>query len=96
MCFTGSNMLKFTKIVHRRRKDDEIPSARTAIRNHCLECCGYSSKETGLCTASECWLYPWRLGETPPELRRKTGFALHNGGGNQPQESSNAEEGSNV
>ncbi len=66
-------MAKFTKIVHRRRKPDEIPTPRVAIRNHCLECCGYSTKETELCTAPKCWLYPWRFGTTPQDLKSKRG-----------------------
>ena len=66
--------MKFTKIVSRRRKEDEIPTPRVAIRNYCIECMGYSVKETDLCTAKECWLYPWRLGKTPTDLKRKSGF----------------------
>lgn len=69
-------MAKFTKIVSRRREPNEIPTARVAIRNHCLECMGYSPKETELCESKNCWLYPWRFGTTPVDLKTKRGFAL--------------------
>lgn len=36
-----------------------------AIRNHCLECCGYLPVEVERCTAPACWLYPYRFGCTP-------------------------------
>lgn len=81
-------MPRFKTIVSRRREEDEIPTARVAIRNHCLECCGYSLKEVSLCTAPKCWLYPWRENRTPAELKkkhklgqgfaRKTGFSAAN------------------
>ncbi len=60
--------MKFTKIVKRRRQPEEIPTARVAIRNHCCECVSWVLSEVEKCTAPECWLYPWRLGKTPPEL----------------------------
>ncbi len=50
------------KIQKRRRLPNEICTARTAIRNHCLECVGYESAEVARCTAPACWLYPYRLG----------------------------------
>ena len=57
-------------IERRRRKPDEIAAPRVAIRNHCLECVGYVGPEVERCTAPECWLYPWRMGTTPAEVRR--------------------------
>jgi len=36
-----------------------------AIRAHCLECCGGSSKEVEQCTAPGCNLYPYRFGKDP-------------------------------
>ena len=63
-------MKRFTRIVRRRREPDEIPTARVAVRNHCLECVGYVVKDVERCTAPECWLYPWRLGKTPATLKR--------------------------
>ena len=36
-----------------------------AIRQHCLECCGGSSKEVERCTAPGCNLYPYRFGKDP-------------------------------
>ncbi len=62
-------MPKMNKIVMRRREPDEIPTALVAFRNHCLECCGYSPREVAECTAPECWLFPWRFGRTPDELK---------------------------
>ena len=66
-------MAKFTEVVNRRREADEIPTLRVAVRNHCLECCGYSAIEVKECTAPKCWLYPWRLFKTPVALKRKGG-----------------------
>lgn len=57
------------KVLRRRRAPDEYCTARHAIRNHCLECGGYERAEVEGCTAPACWLYPWRLGKTPPELK---------------------------
>ncbi len=66
-------MAKFRSVVSREREIEEIPPARVAIRNHCLECCGYSPDEVKFCTSPQCWLYPWRFGRTPKELKRKGG-----------------------
>jgi len=33
-----------------------------AIRKHCLECSGDSSKEVNLCLCDNCPLYPFRMG----------------------------------
>jgi len=60
---------KFKQIVRRRRRPDEIPIARVAMRNFCLECVGYVAKEVELCTDPECWLFPWRFGKTPKALK---------------------------
>lgn len=46
----------------RRRQQGEYAARRVAIRNHCLECCGWSAAEVRRCTALECWLWPLRLG----------------------------------
>ncbi len=51
------------KIVRRRRRPGEIATARAAIHNHCLECCGYSGREVHDCTGPGCWLWPYRLGK---------------------------------
>jgi len=66
-------MIKISSIQTRRREPDEIPIARVAIRNHCLECAGYSPSEVKACTAIKCWLYPWRLG-SPEGLYSGRGF----------------------
>lgn len=50
------------KMKRRRRQCGEVASRKEAIRNFCLECMGYQQAEIRRCTATECWLYPWRLG----------------------------------
>ena len=65
--------MKRIGVLRRRRKPDEVASARVSIRNHCLECVSYVAREVELCTAPECWLYPWRLGKTPAQLRGRMG-----------------------
>lgn len=50
------------KIRKRRRKPGEYDSRKESIRNMCMECMGYQMAEIRKCTATECWLYPWRLG----------------------------------
>ena len=52
----------------RRRKPDEIPTARRAIRYFCAECMGWNVAEVRECTDPKCWLYPWRNGT--PEARK--------------------------
>jgi hypothetical protein len=37
-------------------------SRRNAVREKCLDCCGYERKEVRLCTAIHCPLYPYRMG----------------------------------
>lgn len=54
--------MRSSRVQKRARLPHEISTARTAIRNHCLECCGYESAEVVRCTAPACWLYPYRLG----------------------------------
>ena len=36
-------------------------SRRAACRLHCLECCGWQSREVELCSAPGCCLWPYRL-----------------------------------
>lgn len=36
-----------------------------ALRRHCLECCGNSSKEVALCCSSTCEAWPFRMGRSP-------------------------------
>ena len=64
-------MVKVTHIKQRRRKLNEYPTARIAIRNFCIECMGYQVYDIGGCTDNQCWLYPWRMGKTPDELKKK-------------------------
>ena len=45
-----------------------------AIRAHCLDCSGYSSKEADLCTHTACTLYPYRKGKRPKGLRAVSGI----------------------
>lgn len=47
-------------------------SRTAAIRAHCLMCTAWQSEEVKLCTAPECPLYPYRLGDgaLPQRLTR--------------------------
>jgi hypothetical protein len=54
-----------------KRKNRIISTPLKAIREHCLECCGWSSTEVGLCTAPLCALYKYRHGRRPVEERQK-------------------------
>lgn len=38
-----------------------------AIRRKCLDCCCYQPKEVTLCTATNCPLFPYRMGKRPKE-----------------------------
>ena len=51
------------RVVKRRRQQGEIvrPASR-AIRCFCLECMGYNAAEVARCTATECHLWPYRMG----------------------------------
>lgn len=42
-----------------------------AIRFRCLDCCGNQPLEVRLCPATNCPLYPYRLGKRPDEETRK-------------------------
>lgn len=42
-----------------------------AIKLHCYDCAGESSKEVTLCVAFECPLWPFRTGESPAAYRRR-------------------------
>jgi hypothetical protein len=42
-----------------------------ALRKHCLECLGNSSKEVAYCCSSTCEAWPFRLGRNPWVDRRK-------------------------
>ena len=64
-----------TYIRHRRRKPKEVVTRSAAIQAHCRECMGWDSGGLGsvaeavrVCTAPECWLYPWRNGKLGPKI----------------------------
>lgn len=42
-----------------------------AIRNKCLECCGYSPNEVKNCTSKTCPLYVFRFGKNPFRQKRE-------------------------
>jgi hypothetical protein len=69
---------KSTSIVHRRRRAGEVSTARTAIRNHCIECMGYQARDVATCSAPECHLWPYRMG---PRVRPDGGVAPDASGG---------------
>lgn len=43
----------------------ENKSPIKAIKEFCLQCCGYQSNEVKNCTAPNCPLYDFRLGKNP-------------------------------
>jgi hypothetical protein len=61
----GQDVKLSTRVRRRRRQPREFSTAATAIRNHCLECCGYDAAEVERCTCPACWLYPWRFKCSP-------------------------------
>ena len=62
-----------SKIFRRPRNadEDEVVSARASIRNFCISCMNYQVQEVERCTAVQCWLYPWRMGRTPAQLKSR-------------------------
>ena len=42
-----------------------------AIRQKCLDCCCWSSREVSLCTTTKCPLYEYRFGKQPESMRHK-------------------------
>ena len=42
-------------------------SLKASIRSHCLMCCGWDAEEVRRCTATQCPLYPHRLGYGPAD-----------------------------
>jgi len=35
------------------------------IRDRCIDCCGFQTKEVRLCTAVNCPIHPFRFGKNP-------------------------------
>ncbi len=62
---------RINRMMKRRREPGEVATPIMAIRNHCLECCGYQPSEVELCTAPKCWLFPYRLGRKPEASERR-------------------------
>lgn len=56
----------------RPRKSAEVAGKLQSIRNFCLTCMAFNASEVERCTASDCWLFPWRFGTTP-ELAERQG-----------------------
>lgn len=52
-----------------------------AIRAKCLDCCCWQAKEVRLCTATQCPLFPYRMGKRPKddELVDETSSSEKNG-----------------
>ena len=46
-------------------------SPMKAIREFCLDCCGDSAAAVKGCTATNCALYPFRLGKNPFRNKRE-------------------------
>ena len=55
-------------VVKRPREAGETAPRSVAIRNRCLECVGYETGEVRRCTATDCWLWPYRMGRLDREL----------------------------
>lgn len=47
------------------RRGVEVTSPLKAIKEFCLECCGYNSNDVKKCTAPLCPLYAFRNGHNP-------------------------------
>lgn len=47
------------------RRGVEATSPLKAIKEFCLECCGYNSNDVKECTAPKCPLYEFRNGHNP-------------------------------
>ncbi len=65
---TSKPSTKVTRVKRRRRRSGEVAQRAIAIRNHCLECCGYDAGEVRRCTSPRCWLWPHRMGYGQPEV----------------------------
>ena len=50
-------------------KNGKLKNPVRAIREHCLECSGWSSAMVTDCPSSECSLYPFRIGKNPYRRR---------------------------
>lgn len=51
--------------IHRNTSKTKNLTALMAVREKCLECCGWSTKEVAECTALDCVLYLFRFGRYP-------------------------------
>jgi hypothetical protein len=51
--------------IHKKGEKTKNLTALKALREKCLECCGWSTKEVAECTALDCALYPFRFGRYP-------------------------------
>jgi len=49
----------------------EIFTPKKAIRKKCIDCSGGSLREVRLCWATECPLYPFRMGKNPFRKKRQ-------------------------
>ena len=65
-----------SELVSRRRIIGEYSTRKTAIVNHCRECCGWEGSDCSLaaeirqCQGPECHLYPWRTGVLTGDYER--------------------------
>ena len=55
-----------------RNGHDRPTSPLSAIKEFCLECCGYNSAEVKTCTAPNCPLFEFRNGKNPYRKRAMT------------------------
>lgn len=50
---------------HKNGKKTKKLTGMSAIREKCLDCSGWNSKEVRYCTCEDCQLYPFRFGRNP-------------------------------
>jgi len=61
---------RIKRLVKQQREPNEVAPRALAIRLHCAECMGYQIKDIADCRGEKCWLYPYRMGTSPPGLRK--------------------------
>ena len=55
-----------------RNGNDKPTSPLMAIKEFCMECCGYNSADVKTCTAPNCPLFAFRSGKNPYRKREMT------------------------
>ena len=58
------------------RPKDHLAHTLKAVRRHCLGCMAQQSAEVKRCHIYGCWLWPYRMGKTPPNLKNRQKTSL--------------------